>query len=1056
LFQAKNETDDRINLIKPNMKKSNLNFKSFLILFLLTSWAMFAQEISISGNVQDLNGTPLPGVTIVVKNTTNGASTDFDGNFKISNVQEGATLAFSFMGYTSKEIVVNDTNVINVTLSEDTESLDEVVVVGYGTQKKSVITGAISGVKQSELEDLPITRIEQTLQGRVSGITIAANSGQPGASSTVRVRGITTLGNNEPLWVVDGVIVDSGGIGYLNQSDIASVEVLKDAASQAIYGARAATGVILITTKKGSAGKLSVNYNGYFGLSSPARSLDLLNATQYTTLLNEKSVAGGGSLLFSDPESYGEGTDWQDVIFNDDALTVNHEVSLSGGNDVSKYYTSFGYLNQEGIVMSDISNYKRINIRLNSTHKITDKITFGQTASYSSETNVGIGNTNSEFGGPLSSAINLDPLTPIVETDPTLIGKAPYTNQGIFTDSNGNPYGISNLVAQEMSNPLAYQQTLLGNNSSADNFVGNAYLEIEFIEGLKFRSTLGGKLAYWGSDSFTPVSYLNASSIVSQNNISRGTNQGFGWNLENVLSYTKSINKHNFSVLVGQGVYVDNITTGETVTYYNIPVDSYKDASFNFDTTTDQIDASAWTGTEHKVTSLFSRLTYDFDEKYLLTAIIRRDGSSRFGSNNKYGIFPSFSAGWVPSKENFWKENDVVSQLKIRGGYGVTGNDNIGDFKYLSTVSGGRNYTIGNSGSVTVGNSPDAPSNPDLKWEETSQLNIGFDTRLFKKVSVSFDWYKKVTTGILQSVTIPGYVGAVSSPTGNVADMENRGIDLEMGYNNNFNEVNFSLSGNISYLENEVTYLGNGVDFLSGGETIQSSTYPITRTQVGESVNSFYGFKTNGIFQNQAEVDSYVNSNGVVIQPNAQPGDFKWVDIDDDGDIDSDDRTILGSSIPKLTFGFTLNLDYKNFDLLIFGQGATGNKIFQGLRRLDVENANYQTAALGRWVGDGTSNTYPRLTTNDTNNNFSNPSDFYLEDGDYFRFKTIQVGYSIPKDILQKTGIDKVRIYYTGVNLFTFTKYTGYDPEIGGGVFGIDRGYYPQAKSNQIGINVQF
>ena len=811
-----------------------------------------------------------------------------------------------------------------------------------------------------------------------------------------------------------------------------------------------------ITTKKGKSGKLSVNYNYFMGISSAARKLDLLNATQYATLLNEKSVAGGGNILFPNTQSLGEGTDWQSVIFNNNAKRERHEVSLSGGNDVSKFFVSFGYLDQEGIVMSNISNYTRKNIRLNSTHKISDKITFGQTLGYSNEKNVGIGNTNSEFGGPLSSAINLDPISPLVETDPILSVQAPYTNNGIWRDANGNPYGVSTLVAQEMSNPLAYEQTLSGDYGWSDNFVGNAYLEFKPIEGLTFKSSLGAKLAYWGYDSYTPVSYLNAASINVQNNVSRGRNKGFGWNLENTVSYSKEIKSHNFNILLGQGVYVDNITTGENVTYFNIPVDNYQDASFNFGVPTDQINASAYSGNEHRVTSLFSRLNYNFDERYLFTAIIRRDGSSRFGSNNKYGVFPSFSAGWVPSKESFWKDNDIVKQLKIRGGYGVTGNDNIGDFQYLSTIGGGRNYTIGTSGSVTIGNSPNAPSNPDLRWEETSQLNIGFDARLFNNISVAFDWYKKETSGILQAVTLPGYVGAIGSPTGNVADMENKGIDLEIGYNKQFNEVNFSINGNVSYLENEVTFLGNGVDFLSGGATIQSSTFPITRSQVGQTVNSFFGFKTNGIFQNQAEIDSYVNSTGTIIQPNAQPGDFKWVDLDDDGDIDSDDRDFLGSSIPKFTYGFTLNADYKNFDILVFSQGAAGNKIFQGLRRLDIENANYQTSALGRWVGEGTSNSYPRLSTNDTNSNFSNPSDFYLEDGDYFRIKTLQIGYSLPSNVLSKYGISRLRVFYTGENLFTFTKYSGFDPEIGGGIFGIDRGYYPQAKTKQIGINIQF
>ena len=1028
----------------------------FTISMMLLSYTAFGQN-GLTGQVIDNNNMPLPGVSVVIKGTTAGTITDFDGNYNLNTeLSDSTVLVFSYVGFKTQEILVDGQSVINVLMEEDKSMLDEVVVIGYGTQKKSVVTGAISGVKQTELEDLPITRVEQTLQGRVSGVTIAATSGQPGSNSTVRVRGITTLGFNEPLWVVDGVVVDSGGIGFLNQSDIESVEVLKDAASQAIYGARAAVGVILITTKKGKSGKLSVNINSYTGVSSASRQLDLLNAREYATLLNEKYVNGGGTIQITDPASLGEGTDWQSVIFNNSAMRSQHELSLSGGNDVSKFYASFGYNKQDGIVMSDISNYIRKNIRLNSTHDISDKIRFGQTLGYSNEKNVGIGNTNSEFGGPLSSAINLDPTTPIVETDPILAGQAPYTNEGIWRDNNGNPYGISNFVAQEMSNPLAYQKTRLGNYGWSDNFVGNTYVEYEPIEGLQLRSTVGVKLAYWGYRSFTPVSYLNAATIVNKNNISRGTNQGFGWNLENTISYSKRIRDHNFSVLLGQGVYADNITFGESVTYYDIPVDNYSDASFNFSVPQEQINAYSYEGVEHRVTSLFSRLTYDFDEKYLLTAIFRRDGSSRFGSNNKFGFFPSFSAGWVPSREEFWNDNDIVNQLKIRGGFGVTGNDNIGDFQYLSTISGGRNYTIGNPGSIVIGNSPNAPSNPDLKWEETSQLNIGFDTRLFNDISLSFDWYKKTTTGILQNIAIPGYVGAIGDPVGNVADMDNIGYDIELGYNKSFGEFDLSFNGNVSYVENEVTHLGNGVDFLSGGASIQSTNFPITRTQVGQPVNSFYGFKTNGIFQNQAEIDSYVNSSGVVIQPDAQPGDFKWVDLDDDGDIDSDDRGFLGSSLPKFTFGFSLNLDYKNFDFFMFCQGASGNKIFQGLRRLDIVNANYQTAALGRWVGEGTSNTFPRLTTNDTNNNFSNPSDFYLEDGDYLRLKTIQIGYSLPDSILDKLGIDKLRIYYTAENLLTFTKYSGYDPEIGGGIFGIDRGYYPQAVTNQLGINLQF
>jgi TonB-linked SusC/RagA family outer membrane protein len=1025
------------------------------VLFLMFSLYLQAQDVLVRGTVKDENGDPLPGASIIIKNTTKGTSADFDGNFELEAPSDGI-LVISSIGYKTIEESVNGRTNIIVTLAVDQEVLDEIVVVGYGTQKKSVVTGAISSIKQSDLEDLPITRVEQSLQGRVSGITIAANSGQPGSSSTIRVRGVTTLNNNEPLWVVDNVIVDAGGIGYLNQSDIASVEVLKDAASAAIYGSRAATGVILITTKKGQSGKLSVSYTGSAGVSGPARKLSLLNATEYATLRNEASVAGGGGIIFPNPESYGKGTDWQNVIFNDSAKRQNHEFSLSGGTEKSTFYASFGYLDQEGIVSSRISNYTRKNLRLNSTHKINDYITLGQTVGYSNEKIVGLGNTNSEFGGPLASAINLDPITPRIETDPVLANQAPYTNDGIFRDANGDPYAISPHVGQEMSNPLAYEQTRLGNYDWADNFVGNAYVEIEPIKDLRIRSTLGAKLVYWGYNSFTPVSYLNPAFAVLTNNISKGNNKGFGWNIENTISYNKNINDHNFTILVGQGTYVDNITSGTTVTYNDIPSTSYRTAAFPSDHPSDKKSSSAYEGTEHRVISLFSRLNYDYKEKYLVTGIIRRDGSSRFGSNNKFGVFPSFSLGWVTSREDFWPENDLVTFFKIRGGYGVTGNDQIGDFRYLSTIGGGRNYTIGSSGSVTVGNSPNAPSNPDLKWEETSQTNIGFEANFLNGFTINFDWYNKTTTGILQDVQIPGYVGAPGNPVGNVADMENKGIDIELGYNKHYDDFGFSINANLSTLKNEVTFLGNGIEFLSGGATVQSSTYAITRTQVGQAINSFFGFRTNGIFQTQEEINSYTATNGDIIQPNAKPGDFRWVDINDDGVIDADDRDFLGNSLPKITFGFTLNLDYKNFDLMIFTQGAGGNKIYQGLRRLDIGSANYQTSALGRWTGEGTSNSFPRLTTNDTNRNFNNPSDFYLEDGDYLRLKTIQLGYSLPNDLISKIGLSRARIFITGENLFTFTKYSGYDPEIGGGIFGIDRGYYPQAKSGMLGVNVQF
>jgi len=1029
------------------------------LIFLLSAGFAFAQE-EISGKVVDAkSGQSMPGTSVYLKGTTMGTLTDVNGFFSI-NVNKGDVIVFSYVGYVAQEVVVEEIGFLEIALEENIDLLDEVVIVGYGSQKKSVVTGSISSINAKELEEIPVQRVDQILQGRTSGVVVASNSGQPGSGATVRVRGITSLqdGANEPLWVIDGVIIDAGGIGYLNQSDIQSIEVLKDASSQAIYGARAAAGVILVTTKQGQSGKLNVTYNGFVGTSAPAHTLDLLNAQQYAELRNEASLAAGGDVIFDDPQSLGQGTDWQDEIFNRSAFKQNHELSISGGNDVSTFYSSFGYLNEEGIVASEISNYEKLSMRFNSTHKLTKWLTFGQNLGYTHQKSLGIGNTNSEYGGPLSSAINLDPITPVVITDPDVANSSPYSTQpGIWRDENGNPYGISTLVGQEMSNPLAYIKTRLGNYGWSDDFVGNAFLEVKIIEGLKFKSTVGGKLSYWGSESFNPVSYLNSTTITLTNSLYAGKNQQFNYNIENILSYSKSISEHNFEVLLGQGAYQENWSSNVGVTKFDIPADNFDEASMNFQVPNDQILAFAGEGQLHRVSSLFARVNYNYAGKYLLTGNFRRDGSSRFGTNNKYGFFPSVSAGWIASEENFWPTNDVVNFLKVRGGYGVVGNDNIGDFAFLSTVGEGRNYAFGTAGDYYNGVSPNAPSNPDLRWEQTAQINIGVESVFLKNLRFSFDWFRKETKDILMYPRIPGYVGAIGNPAANVASLNNTGFEIELGYTETYaNGFSFSASGNVSHLKNEITDLGIDVEFLSGGGGFQASTYPITRTAIGQPINSFYGFQRLGIFQNQSDIFAHINSAGEVIQPDAQPGDIIWADLDDDGEITENDRTFIGNPTPTWTFGLTFTASYRNFDLLVFGQGAAGNMIFQGLRRLDIANANYQTTALDRWTAEGTSNDYPRLVDGDPNHNFTNPSDLYLEKGDYFRFKTIQLGYTLPGSLLAKLNIQKIRVNITAENLITITKYTGYDPEIGGGIMSIDKGYYPQARTILLGLNFSF
>ncbi|QCR23295.1 TonB-dependent receptor [Pontibacter sp. SGAir0037] len=1027
--------------------------KNLLLIFLLlTSGIVYAQN-TITGKVTSAKeGDPLPGVSVVVKGTNVATTTNLEGNFQLNAPDNAETLVINFLGYLKVEEPIGNRSVINIALQEDVKTLEEVVVIGYGEQKKSVVTGAISSVKASDLENMPITRVEQALQGRTSGLTITQNSGQPGAASTVRVRGTTTIGNSDPLYVVDGVPVE-GGIDYLNQSDIESIEVLKDAASQAIYGARAANGVILVTTKKGKSGQLSVNYNGFYGIQQPWRRLNLLNAREYATLFNEASIASGGAIRFEDPASLGEGTDWQDAVFNNSAPIQSHDVSLSGGGEKSTYFASFGYWDQEGIVASSNSKYNRITLRFNSNHKINKAITFGNNIGYTRTSSIGV-ETNSEWGSPLSRAINMDPLTPVIETDPARLSNPIFSNQPVVRDAYGRPYGISQYISSEILNPVAALQVAQG-RGWADKIVSNAFVQIEPVSGLRLRSSIGADLAFWGDEGFNPVFYLNTTNNNTLNRYTRNSNRGLNWLWENTISYSRVLGAHDITLLAGttaQRNYGENQGGAKT----GLPVNHIDDASLNFPVTNE--NQFFWGGEyENVLSSIFGRVIYNYDEKYLFTGILRRDGSSRFGPNNKYGFFPSASLGWVVSRENFFPTNEVVNFLKVRGSYGIVGNNNIPNFQYLSTVGGGRNYTLGYPNPTLVnGVSPNRISNPDLKWEETSQFNIGFEATVFQDFSLTFDYYTKKTYGMLLGTDVPWYVGN-TGPVANIADMNNMGYEFEVGYRKVLGDVNFSLNANASYLKNEVIFLGDERTFLTG-QTFGPSGEQFTRTQVGYAVGSFYGFKNNGIFQNQEEVNQYKNIDGQILQPNAKPGDFRRVDVNGDGVISDDDRTIIGNPTPDWTYGLTASANWKGFDITVFGQGVAGNDVFQAIRRYDLQGANWTTAALGRWTGEGTSNTFPRLNLNDAegNRNFSRSSDFYVEDGSYFRIKILQLGYSLPQGIISKVGLSKLRVYATGNNLLTFTKYSGFDPEIGGGSFGVDRGIYPQARSYMLGINVGF
>ncbi|HKI44575.1 MAG TPA: TonB-dependent receptor [Balneolales bacterium] len=1014
-----------------------------------------AQQVTIKGNVTDSeSGESLPGANVLVKGTNMGTATDSKGNYTVNVPSSQDTLIFSYIGYQSQTIAINGRTVINVRLTMQSVSGQQLVVIGYGTQKKALVTTSISSVQASDLKQMPVTRVDQSLQGRTSGVTVAASSGAPGAASTVRIRGTTSINNSDPLYIVDGVPVDVGGIGYLNPEDIASIEVLKDAASAAIYGTRAANGVVLVTTKSGSAGQMQIHYSTYLGIQQPAKKLSLLDATQYATLRNESSVAAGNGIIFANPQSLGKGTNWQKEIFNNHAAVMNQDLSISGGNSKATYYASLGYYDQQGIVASPISHDKRLTIRLNTTFNLKKWLKIGENLGFTYDKNRGSLNANSEFGGPLSSAINLDPITPVVVTDKNVASQNPYSNNPVVLNSNGQPYGISSYVGQEMTNPLAYVQTHLGNNNWSDNLVGNMYAEIEPIKGLRFRTNIGAKQAFWGTESFTPVFYLSATQNNTVNaNLYREMHQGLIWNWDNTITYMTDYGENHMTFLVGTSAQANNASSVNG-TFQGLPVNTFGQASMNFSVPTANRIAGGQENQPYALNSYFGRVNYDYQGKYLLTGVLRIDGSSRFGSANRYGRFPSVSVGWVPTLEKFWPQNKVVSFLKIRASYGINGNDqSLSDFQYESTIGGGRDYVFG-PGTIYSGYSPNAPSNPNLKWEQTSQIDLGFDANLFNDFTMTFDVYKKNTSGMLRQVQIPGYVGATGQPYGNVASLEDKGAELDLTYQKMIGTVGVNLNGNVSYVQNTVTNIGDQA-FITGA-TFQASAYEISRIQVGEPIGEFYGFKALGIFQTQAQVNNYKNNSGQAILPDAKPGDFIWADLNGDGQITSEDRTFLGNPTPPWTFGITATINWKNFDLRIFGQGVSGNKIYQGLRRLDILTANYTTAALGRWTGSGTSNTFPRLTDSDPNHNFTYPSSFYLSDGSYFRIKTLQLGYSLPESIAHSFGIRGTRFYISGNNLLTFTKYTGFDPEIGGSSYGIDRGIYPQARSYMFGWNITF
>ena len=1049
--------------------------KLLSVLFLLsfTLAAVYAQNIQIKGTV--VSGTdnePLPGVNVVVKgNTSTGTITDFNGTFTLSPPAD-AILSISYIGFKSQEIAVKGHKDIKIVLQEDSETLDEVVVVGYGVQKKSVVTASIAKVSADDLASTAPVRMDNALKGLASGVTVTSSSGQPGAAAQIRVRGVGTIrtenGAADPLYIVDGMPLE-GGLDYLNPNDIASIEVLKDAASGAVYGARAANGVILVTTKTGKIGKTKVTYDFSYGWQSAWKKRDVLNASEYALMINEGAINAGIAPKFSDPYSYGQGTNWQDEVFNNNAPMMNHQVSVSGASEKVNYLFSLGFYTQDGIVGGnfDRSNYERLTLRSNTQYTLFDeskernwlnslKVTSNLSYARIKSTNF---DDNSTWGTPLGSALALSPILNVYDETEEAI-KAQFDKYGttaeytpVYDPRNGKLFSIPGEFG-EMSNPIA-KLSLPGDKHWSHKFVANFSAELQLWDNLKFKTSYGADLSFWGYDGYRPLYYLRSGESSTQSSAYSRKEDGTVWQLENVLMYDKSIDKHSFSVLLGQsakkssGSYLYG--SRNNITNYSRP---YIDASTGLAANADR-DAAGAPSVDATLASIFARASYNYDERYMLQVTVRRDGSSRFGPNNHYAVFPSFSLGWNLTNEKFMnKRPNWLTTTKIRLSWGKNGNENIGNFKYTVLTSPGNNAIFGSSENVINGVKASGLANPDLKWEESEQLDFGLDFGFFNNaLTFTADYYKKKTNGMLMEMNIPFYVGE-AKPIGNVGKMENSGIELEAAYKFRVSDWNFRVSANTSYLKNKLIEYGNE----SGWENLDSfqGTGDISRAENGKPFPFFYGYKTTGIFQNTDEVKAYKNDKGELLQPTAVPGDVRFVDVDGNGIIDANDRTDIGKGMPDWTFGFNLGVSWKNFDLNMMWQGTAGNDIYDATRRTDIATSNLPSWMLNRWTGEGTSNRIPRFVQGDNVNWQS--SDLYVYDGSYLRLKNIQLGYTLPAALTQKVFISSLRFYVAAENLFTFTKYHGFDPEIssGGTSLGIDYGVYPQARVWTIGASLSF
>lgn len=1053
---------DLSTVLKKCLEEQNLSFAittNIIVVTVPTAVPVTKSEtaapvVVITGKVVSQDGEPIVGASVMVKGTSEGTTTTSTGSFVLNVPNLNGTLVVSFVGYTPQEVAIDNRTEINVTLVPSDAEMKDVVVVGYGSQKKTDLTGSVASLTGEDLVKTPATSVDQALQGKVSGVLVTTNSGEPGGGMSVRVRGMGGFGASEPLYVIDGVIITYGDNSFannpfatLNMNDIESINVLKDASASAIYGARAGNGVVIITTKRGKKGAPKLSFDTYYGIQQVSRKIPMMNAREFAAAHNEARIASNSPTYskFANPESLGEGTDWQDAIFRTAPMN-NYQLSISGGTDKQQYYISGGFLKQDGIIIG--SKFNRVSLRINADNQITSWLKIGNSVSLSRTKNNTLSDMTQRFGGIVANALQRSPTLGIYNPDGTWAGPdAIEVSQ--FLGQIGNPVKVATL----RNNPLTRVRIL-----------GNMYAEVKLHKNLSFRSNVGvdyvvNSLNQFNASSVEGALPVNPSSAFSSK-ITNGNILS-----ENTLTYKKDHGNHHFEVLGG---YTAQLNTVESV-------DAFSRNHLNTEVIT--VDAGSPNDRlahgaryENSYVSLLGRVNYAFNDKYLFTANVRRDGSSVFSSENKYGIFPSFSAGWRISQEEFMADVPLISDLKLRGSWGQVGIDGgLGGSEY-ATIASGYLYNFG--GTVVPGLTSNVIPNPSLKWETVTQTDLGIDVSILNnRVNITADYFEKKYSDMITQKVVPIY-GGISTPDAggtvsqsvNSATVVNKGIELAINYQNRAGNLYYNIGANFTTFNNKVVKLD---EYLVGGNTGNTPQGMLTRTQEGHSVGEFYGWVVDGIFQNVDEVNAANDLDkdpATYYQaPLTAPGDIRFKDLDGDNLITDKDRTFIGSPIPKFVYGVNGEFKLMQFDLNLSLQGSQGNKIVNANRFVSESSAgteNKSKVMVNRWTPTNPSTTVPRVNYIDPNFN-DRPSNRFVEDGSYLRLRSIQLGYTLQNNIIERAKLSTVRIYVSATNLFTITKYTGYNPDIGSQNNqnmnnGIDDTIYPQNRSVLAGITIGF